>query len=276
MLMTPLKLPSSTGIESMLNGWLRKFKVQPRILKLVPIIFPLANSIVYLRSEAIGTMSLRSPLGVLLVREPHNLHDSNSLKGIPVSNLPLRPLSCYRNGCPTISTHMANSFVVIALHSAWPRVAQLTLVVEGKVLEALGRSWKPLETLDPSIHGRASQFKAMVNKTEKNGASGSAVVGENRGRDDARQHPKKRGTSKDVVASLDKRVAGVETSLVELKTKLRAWKITKIRTKFGEEVSKLHHTTEDLQADVALCKWSLASGGGNTSNHGLKFDVPKP
>nr|GEU71346.1 hypothetical protein VITISV_029702 [Tanacetum cinerariifolium] len=37
----------------------------------------------------------------------------------------------------------------------------------------------------------------------------------------------------------------------------------------------LHQTIKDLQADVVLCKWSLASGGGNTSNHGLKLDVPK-
>nr|GFA05221.1 putative retrotransposon Gag domain, nucleotide-binding alpha-beta plait domain protein [Tanacetum cinerariifolium] len=63
------------------------------------------------------------------------------------------------------------------------------------------------------------QFEAMANETEKNGASRS-VVDENRGRDDARQHPKKRGTSKDVVASLDKRVAGVETSMAELKNQV--------------------------------------------------------
>nr|GEZ67867.1 hypothetical protein [Tanacetum cinerariifolium] len=47
-----------------------------------------------------------------------------------VSNLPLRSLSGYRKGHPKISPHMANSLVVIALHSAWPSVAQLTLVVE--------------------------------------------------------------------------------------------------------------------------------------------------
>nr|GFC53832.1 hypothetical protein [Tanacetum cinerariifolium] len=38
---------------------------------------------------------------------------------------------------------------------------------------------------------RASRFEAMANETEKNGASGSSVD-ENRGRDDVRQHPKKR------------------------------------------------------------------------------------
>nr|GEV01859.1 hypothetical protein [Tanacetum cinerariifolium] len=70
---------------------------------------------------------------------------------------------------------------------------------------------------------RARRFKAMANKTEKNGAIGS-VIDENRGRDDAQ--------------------------------------ITKIREEFEEEVSILHQTIEDLQADVALCKRSLTSGGG--------------
>ncbi|GJY15250.1 putative nucleotidyltransferase, ribonuclease H [Tanacetum coccineum] len=51
--------------------------------------------------------------------------------------------------------------------------------------------------------------------------------------------------------------------------------ITKIREEFGEEVSTLHQTIEDLQADIPLCKRSLASGGGNT-NHGPNIDVPKP
>nr|GFA50864.1 hypothetical protein [Tanacetum cinerariifolium] len=159
---------------------------------------------------------------------------------------------------------------------------------------------------------RASRFEAMANETEKNGASGS-IVDENQGRDDARQHPKKRGTSKDVVASLDKRVAGVETSMMELKNQVEGLEslgsdfksmredfrvafntlsgdlkreihdlrdsfmgeIAKIREEFGEEVSTFHQTIEDLQADVALCKRSLASGGGN-ANQGPKLDVPKP
>nr|GEW94044.1 putative retrotransposon Gag domain, nucleotide-binding alpha-beta plait domain protein [Tanacetum cinerariifolium] len=51
--------------------------------------------------------------------------------------------------------------------------------------------------------------------------------------------------------------------------------IAKIREEFGEEVSTLHQTIEDLQADMTLCKRSLASGGGN-ANHGPKLDVPKP
>nr|GEZ86405.1 Gag-Asp_proteas domain-containing protein [Tanacetum cinerariifolium] len=75
--------------------------------------------------------------------------------------------------------------------------------------------------------------------------SGSTVIDENKGRDDMRQQTKKRGTSKDVVESFDQRV------------------------------STLHQVTEDLQADMALCKRSLASGSRNT-NHGPKSDVPKP
>ncbi|GKB99471.1 hypothetical protein Tco_0985608 [Tanacetum coccineum] len=47
------------------------------------------------------------------------------------------------------------------------------------------------------------------------------------------------------------------------------------REEFGEEVFTLHQVIEDLQVDMALCKLSLASSGGNT-NHGPKLDVPKP
>nr|GEU42555.1 hypothetical protein [Tanacetum cinerariifolium] len=50
--------------------------------------------------------------------------------------------------------------------------------------------------------------------------------------------------------------------------------IAKIRKEFGKEVSTLHQTIKGLQADVTLCKRSLAGGGGNT-NHGPKLDVPK-
>ncbi|GKB34710.1 hypothetical protein Tco_0879652 [Tanacetum coccineum] len=51
--------------------------------------------------------------------------------------------------------------------------------------------------------------------------------------------------------------------------------ITKIREEFREEVSTLHQTIENLQADVAMCKRPLASSGSNT-NHGPKIGVPKP
>nr|GEU97840.1 hypothetical protein [Tanacetum cinerariifolium] len=72
---------------------------------------------------------------------------------------------------------------------------------------------------------KQGRSEAMAIETEKNAASGSTVIDENRGRDDLRQNPKKGGTSKDVVESLDQRVAGVETSMADLRTKLRAWKV---------------------------------------------------
>ncbi|GJY64927.1 putative nucleotidyltransferase, ribonuclease H [Tanacetum coccineum] len=106
-----------------------------------------------------------------------------------------------------------------------------------------------------------------------------------------RQNLKKRGTSKDVVESLDQRVTGVETSMAGLKNQVEGLEgldseftsvrdtfmgeIAKIREEFEEEVSTLHQVIGDLQADVALCKRSMASVGSN-SNHGPKIDVPKP
>nr|GEY92965.1 putative retrotransposon Gag domain, aspartic peptidase domain protein [Tanacetum cinerariifolium] len=125
---------------------------------------------------------------------------------------------------------------------------------------------------------------AMAIKTEKNVASGSMVIEENMGQDDLRQNPKKKGTSKDVVASLDQRVAGVETSMAELKNQVEGLEgldsdfvsmredfrvalntlsgdlkheihdlrdsfmgeITKIHEDFREEVSTLHQTIEDF------------------------------
>nr|GEV60445.1 hypothetical protein [Tanacetum cinerariifolium] len=63
-------------------------------------------------------------------------------------------------------------------------------------------------------------LEAFSIETEKNVASGSTVIDENRGRDDTRQQPKKKCTSKHVVASLDQRVKGVETSMAGLKTQV--------------------------------------------------------
>ncbi|GKE16523.1 putative retrotransposon gag domain, nucleotide-binding alpha-beta plait domain protein [Tanacetum coccineum] len=168
------------------------------------------------------------------------------------------------------------------------------------VLEALGSPWKLMEDLKASC--RRPLSRQVRDKWYQS-----------KGRDDLRQNPKKRGTSKDVVASLDKRVAGVETSMAELKNQVEGLEgldfdftsmredfqvalntlsgdlkreihdlrdsfmgeITKIREEFRDEVSTLHQVIEALQADMALCKRSLASGGGNT-NHGPKIDVPKP
>ncbi|GKB74461.1 putative retrotransposon gag domain, aspartic peptidase domain protein, partial [Tanacetum coccineum] len=126
----------------------------------------------------------------------------------------------------------------------------------------------------------------VVIETEKNAASGSTVIDKNRGWENARQNPKKRGTSKDVVAGLDKRVEGVDTSMAELKNQVEGLEGLdsdftsmredfRIREEFREEVFTLHQVIEDLQADMALCKRSLASGGDNP-NHGPKIDVPKP
>nr|GEY05927.1 uncharacterized protein [Tanacetum cinerariifolium] len=130
--------------------------------------------------------------------------------------------------------------------------------------------------------GIRARFEAMAIEIEKNAASESTVIDENRGRDDLRQNPKKRGTSKDIVANLDQRVTGVETSMSYLKTQVKGLEgLTPTSRRFvhgrdhedtggfGEEVSTLHQTIEDLQADVALCKRSLASGGDNT-NHGVQ------
>ncbi|GJW40600.1 hypothetical protein Tco_0066445, partial [Tanacetum coccineum] len=58
----------------------------------------------------------------------------------------------------------------------------------------------------------------MTIETKKNAASVSTVIDENKGRDDTRQQPKNRGTSKDVMASLEQRVLSVETSMAGLKT----------------------------------------------------------
>ncbi|GJU83550.1 hypothetical protein Tco_1285915 [Tanacetum coccineum] len=101
------KLPSPTGIQSMLNRWFRKLRLQPRIIELVPIVFPSAGSVVYLVSNAVGTMSLRrinsadvrllsirfyvlaiivsfaltsGSLEVSSTQESHNLRNFNSLK----------------------------------------------------------------------------------------------------------------------------------------------------------------------------------------------------
>ncbi|GJT67301.1 putative retrotransposon gag domain, aspartic peptidase domain protein [Tanacetum coccineum] len=114
------------------------------------------------------------------------------------------------------------------------------------------------EIVEKNQDGR---FEEMAIETEKNAASGNTVIDENR---------------------------GVETSMSDLKTQVEGlegldsdftnWfmgEIMKKQEDFREEVSTLHQTIEDLQADVALCKRSLASSSDNT-NHGPKINVPKP
>ncbi|GJS56360.1 hypothetical protein Tco_0629722 [Tanacetum coccineum] len=104
--MTTLKLPSSTGIKSILNGWFRIFSIQSQMIVSTSMIFPLAISTEYLVSTVDGMMLLKElnsaevrllstrfhvlaiilsfastsgPSEVLSIRESHNLRDSNSL-----------------------------------------------------------------------------------------------------------------------------------------------------------------------------------------------------
>lgn len=143
----------------------------------------------------------------------------------------------------------------------------------------------------------------MANETDKIGASGSLVIDERQGREDKRQDPKKRGASKDVMSSFDKRLAGVETSVSELKTQVEGLdgldtefmtmkddfrevintlsgefkrEINGLKELFIGKISNIEKTIEDLQADVVLCKRSMANGGGNVGNNAPKIDVPKP
>ncbi|GKB81757.1 putative retrotransposon gag domain, aspartic peptidase domain protein [Tanacetum coccineum] len=107
----------------------------------------------------------------------------------------------------------------------------------------------------------------MTIKTEKNAASRSTVIDKNRGRDELCQNLKKRVALNTLSGDLKCEIHDLRDSFMG--------KITKIREEFGEEVSTLHHVIEGLQADMALCKRSFASGDDNT-NHGSKIDVPKP
>nr|GEX26006.1 putative reverse transcriptase domain-containing protein [Tanacetum cinerariifolium] len=150
-----------------------------------------------------------------------------------------------------------------------------------KVLEALGSLWKLLEDLEASCR-RASRFEEMAIETEKNVDNESRLVG-----------------VEISMAGLKTQVEGLESLDFDFKSKredfrvalntlsgdfkreihdlrdLFIYEIIKILEEFGEEISILHQVIKDLQADMELCKWSLASDSGNT-NHVLKLDVPKP
>ncbi|GJW07148.1 hypothetical protein Tco_1569571 [Tanacetum coccineum] len=111
----------------------------------------------------------------------------------------------------------------------------------------------------------------MAIETKKNAASGSTVIDENRGQDDVRQNPKKRGMSKDVVASLDQRVAGVETSMAELKSQVeglegrkryvhgRDRKDTRGVWRIVDDASKIKMATQYLK-DTATLWWRRRYG----------------
>ncbi|GJY07330.1 hypothetical protein Tco_0374384 [Tanacetum coccineum] len=119
----------------------------------------------------------------------------------------------------------------------------------------------------------------MAIKTEKNAASGSTVIDENRGRDDLRQNLKKRGTSKDVVASLDQRVTGVETSMAELKNHVKGLEgldsdFTSMREDFrvalntlsGDLKRKIHDLRDSFMGEITKIR----------EDFGVEIDVPKP
>ncbi|GKC60450.1 hypothetical protein Tco_1088048, partial [Tanacetum coccineum] len=57
--MTTSKLPSSTGIKSILNGWFRIFSIQPQMIVSTSMIFLSAISTEYLVSTVDGTMLLK-------------------------------------------------------------------------------------------------------------------------------------------------------------------------------------------------------------------------
>ncbi|GJR65638.1 hypothetical protein Tco_0011703 [Tanacetum coccineum] len=106
---------------------------------------------------------------------------------------------------------------------------------------------------------RASRLEAMANENEKIGASGSAIVDENRGRDDMRQNPKKRGTSKDVMASLDQRVTSVKTSMAELKNQVEGLEgLDSISTEYEEGLSiSLTYSSWRLKRELPRLKRSF-------------------
>nr|GEU48103.1 hypothetical protein [Tanacetum cinerariifolium] len=126
---------------------------------------------------------------------------------------------------------------------------------------------------------KASRFEAMAIETEKNVASGSTVIDENQGL--KTQVEGLEGLDSEFTSMRDDFRVALNTLSGDLMCEIHGVrgafmrKISKIQEEFGKEVSTLHQTIKDLQADLALCKRSLASGGGNT-NHGLKLDVLKP
>ncbi|GJS54545.1 hypothetical protein Tco_0627907 [Tanacetum coccineum] len=77
-----------------------------------------------------------------------------------------------------------------------------------------------VETSSLQVVSERVDLRRWQTKPRKKGTSESTVVDENWGRCNKRQDPKKTGSSKDVVASLDRRVAGVETTMAELKTQV--------------------------------------------------------
>ncbi|GJR66474.1 hypothetical protein Tco_0012539 [Tanacetum coccineum] len=107
----------------------------------------------------------------------------------------------------------------------------------------------------------------MAIETKKNGASESTVINENRGRDDARQNPKKRGLDSDFTSMREDFRVALNTLSGDLMREIHDLRdlfigeISKIREEFGEEVSTLHQVIEDFQADMVCASdlWLVAA-----------------
>ncbi|GJY62655.1 hypothetical protein Tco_0464115 [Tanacetum coccineum] len=127
----------------------------------------------------------------------------------------------------------------------------------------------------------------MAIKTKKNAAGESTFINENRGRDDVRQNYKKIGTSKDVVASLYQRVAGVETSMMKLKNQVKGlesldFDFTSMREDFRVALNTLSGDLKREIYDLEIRSWARSrryersmEKSGNTK-YSPKIDVPKP
>ncbi|GJW10522.1 putative retrotransposon gag domain, aspartic peptidase domain protein [Tanacetum coccineum] len=90
------------------------------------------------------------------------------------------------------------------------------------LVETKGRTEDPCRDNSVTSGIRASRLKAMANEGDRNvGGESGIVVDENRCREESRQGDKRsRGASRDTIASLAKRMVGVETSMSELKERV--------------------------------------------------------
>nr|GEW43303.1 hypothetical protein [Tanacetum cinerariifolium] len=102
------------------------------------------------------------------------------------------------------------------------------------------------------LPSRYQVYQGRLLASFQDDANESAVIDENQGRDNTRQQPKKRGTSKDVVESMDQRVAGVETSIEELNTQVEGLKgLDSNFTSMGEDFRvALNTLSDDLKREI--------------------------
>nr|GEZ63382.1 hypothetical protein [Tanacetum cinerariifolium] len=107
--------------------------------------------------------------------------------------------------------------------------------------------------------GIRARFEEMAIEIEKNAASGSTIIDENRDRDDLRQNTKKRGTSKDIMASLDQRDFRVALNALA-----------------GDLKREIYDLRDSFMGEITTIREELEKSGGGNTNHGSKIDVPKP